>query len=377
MLALTMLSCFIWLVMIFARGMFWREKPLPWPEPRYTTPDIVVIIPARDEAAVIERSVTSLIRQDYTGPYKIVLIDDHSSDGTAEKARAISQKMGQAARLIIIPAPALPQGWGGKLWAMQTGLDVVKTIMPKADYVLFTDADIEHGQASLRELVTRAEAGGFALTSFMVKLHCQTWAEKVFIPAFVFFFQMLYPFAFARDPSNKLAAAAGGAMLVRRHALDALGGLKILRDALIDDCALAAHMKKQGPIWLGLTDEVKSLRAYEKTSDLWAMITRSAYAQLNYSPLLLILCVMGMAVTFLVPVYMAFHASMAPLGLFMWALMALAYMPTLRFYGLSPLWAPLLPFIAFVYMLATLDSARRFMTGKGGLWKGRVRSAAV
>lgn len=376
-LALVLLSSSLWLYLLVGRGQFWGERPQPLP-PRqtYTTPEVVIIVPARDEEEVIERSIRSLIRQDYTGPFKIILVDDHSRDATSARARKVSEDLYQMARLHIMSAPSLPEGWGGKLWAMQAGVEEAKRLLPKAEYILFTDADIEHAPSSLRELVARAESGTLAMTSFMVMLHCQSWAERLLVPAFVFFFGLLYPFSKVRDPRSNVAAAAGGAMLVRRLALEAAGGLVIMKDSLIDDCTLARHMKKQGPLWLGLTAETHSIREYKNVSSLWVMIARSAYAQLAYSPFLLLLCVLGMTVTFLVPVYAAFACGgqAGGLGFLTWGLMLLAYMPMLRFYGQSPVYGLLLPFIAFIYLLATLDSARLYYLGRGGAWKGRIEA---
>ncbi|MBI3419176.1 MAG: glycosyltransferase, partial [Proteobacteria bacterium] len=222
---LTALSLTVWVYLIAFRGMFWLEKPQPWPENApLTTPDVAVIVPARNEAGVIARAIRSLLNQDYTGPYTIFLIDDHSTDNTAQVAREVSERLYQMARLKIVSAPTLPEGWSGKLWAMNAGVEAVKREMPKADYILFTDADIEHGPSSLRELVARCEKDKLSLASFMVKLNCQSWAEKFLIPAFVSLFLFYYPYKYVRDPKSSVAAAAGGAMLVRVKALEAAGG---------------------------------------------------------------------------------------------------------------------------------------------------------
>lgn len=375
--ALAAFSSLIWLYLLSGRGRYWAERLQPWPtKETYTTPDVVVVVPARDEEAVIAKSIRSLIRQDYTGPFKIVLVDDHSTDKTAALAREVSENLYQMARLHIIQAPPLPEGWSGKLWAMQAGLSEAKKLLPKAEYVLFTDADIEHNTGSLRELVVRAESGKLALASFMVKLNCASWAEKFLVPAFVYFFAMLYPFSKVRHARSNVAAAAGGAMLARCSALEAAGGLSVLKDALIDDCTLAKHLKKQGPIWLGLSANTFSLREYMDIKPIWDMIARTAYAQLFYSPFLLLVCVVGMVLTFLVPVFAALFCGGqgAGLGFITWALMALSYIPMLRFYGLPPLYGLALPFIAFFYLLATLDSAFRYYTGRGGEWKGRIQA---
>jgi hopene-associated glycosyltransferase HpnB len=378
-LLLAILPLAIWMYLIFGRGHFWLEKPHAAPSDQWlTTPDVAIVVPARNEADVIARSIRSLIRQDYTGPFKIFLVDDHSSDDTAKIAREVSENLYQMARLVVVPAPELPQGWGGKVHAMQAGYDAVKAQMPQAEYILFTDADIEHANDSLRELVMRAESGRLTLASFMVRLNCQTFWEKLLIPAFVFFFMMLYPFSQVRDREEKIAAAAGGAMLVKRAALDQIGGFSQMRDALIDDCTLAKHMKAQGPIWLGLSSRTVSLRHYADFDSIWNMIARTAYTQLSYSPLVLLVCVLGMVATFLLPVgAFIFGTDAVQLaGFVAWFLMAFAYMPTLRTYRQSSLLAWALPAIAFIYLMATLESARRYYQGIGGQWKGRTRPGA-
>lgn len=379
-MTLSIMALGIWFYLLLGRGMFWLENVQPWPNTEdgvpLATPPVAIVVPARDEANVIARSIQSLLHQDYKGEYRIFLVDDHSSDGTAQKAEQLAQDAGQHAKLTVLQAPELPAGWGGKVWAMQSGFDAVMTAFPAAQYVLFTDADIVHGEGSLAELVTRAEFGQFASTSFMVKLHCQSFAEKLLIPAFVFFFGMLYPFAYARDPSNRLAAAAGGAMLVRIKALQEIGGFSRMQGALIDDCALAALLKKQGPIWLGLTKMARSIREYPHIRDVWDMIARTAYTQLDYSPVKLWGCMLGMGIVFLFPVFAVFVCGgfFSMLGMIVWFMMVLAFMPMLGFYKLSPAWGLGLPFIAGLYLLATLDSARRFYAGKGGQWKGRVKA---
>ncbi len=377
-LILALIPLGIWMYLIFGRGHFWLEKPQGMPADQWlTTPDVAIVVPARNEADVIGRSIRSLLRQDYTGPYKIFLVDDHSTDDTATIARDMAEQQMQGARLVVVNAPELQPGWGGKVAAMQAGYEAVKQTLPNAEYILFTDADIEHSPDSLRELVTRSESGRLTLASFMVRLNCHTFWEKLLIPAFVFFFMMLYPFPWVRDHESRMAAAAGGAMLVRRSALDQMGGFTTMKDALIDDCTLAKHMKAQGDIWLGLSTRTVSLRHYSTLQEIWDMVARTAYTQLSYSPLLLAVCVVGMALTFLVPVCAFIFGTDAIqlAGFVAWFLMAFAYMPTLRTYRQSSLLAWALPFIALIYLLATIDSARRHMQGAGGLWKGRTHQA--
>jgi hopene-associated glycosyltransferase HpnB len=321
---------------------------------------------------VIGRAVRSLLEQDYAGALEVIVVDDHSSDGTAEMAREAAASLVAEHRLRIVAARKLPPGWTGKLWAQSEGLAALRGGI---DYVLLTDADIAHDQGSVAELVARAEAGELDLVSLMVRLNNRSVVERALIPAFVFFFAKLYPFSWARDPRRGTAAAAGGCMLVRWRALDRIGGFGRIRGALIDDCALAREIKKSGRIWLGFTQRTHSLRLYPRLGDIWRMVARTAYTQLDYSPALLGATVLGMVVTYLVPPLLVWELGLAGwLSFVAWLLMSVAYLPMLRLYGQSPLWAPLLPVIALFYLGATLDSARRHFLGKGGEWKGRVHS---
>jgi hopene-associated glycosyltransferase HpnB len=240
---------------------------------------------------------------------------------------------------------------------------------------LLTDADIVYAPGALTGLVARAQVGSYVLTSLMAKLRCESLAEHMLIPAFIFFFQMLYPFSWANDPRRATAAAAGGCMLVRRHALREAGGMASIRSALIDDCALAKSLKQQGPIWIGLTQRVSSIRAYPALGDIRRMVSRTAYAQLRYSPLLLAGTVFGLAIVYVAPVIFAVCAAGAArlLGIAAWLLMALAFQPTLRFYRVSMLWGLALPAIAAIYMAFTVDSAYQHARGRGGMWKGRAQ----
>ncbi len=368
-----------WLFLLTARGGFWRtgirsERNLA-PEPR-EWPSIAVVIPARNEASVIAASITSLLTQDYPKPLSVILTDDQSEDGTAEIARAAAEAPGASDRLTVIAGVPLPPGWTGKLWAQKQGIEAAKSLPEAPRYLLLTDADIGYDRGVVRRLAARAEAGGLALTSLMVKLRCESHAERALIPAFVFFFQMLYPFAWVNRKKSATAAAAGGCMLVRADALEAAGGIEAIRGSLIDDCALGRSLKRQGPIWLGLTDSVHSLRAYPRFADIRHMVARSAYDQLNYSPLLLAGTVIGMTLTYLMPLALAVWGTgwAQAAGLLTWGLMTAAFYPIVRFYGLFPLWAVALPAIAGCYMLFTLDSALQYWSGKGGLWKGRVQA---
>jgi hopene-associated glycosyltransferase HpnB len=373
----------IWLYLIAARGGFWlaaerddRAAPgetLSW---HGAWPAVAAIIPARDEAACIGETVSSLLRQPYAGELNVIVVDDQSRDGTAQAARDAAAGLGQADRLTVVPGRPLPAGWTGKLWAQQQGVALVEDLPSPPAYLLFTDADIVYGADALPPLMARALADGFVLTSLMVKLRCKSFAERLLVPAFIFFFQMLYPFAWANDPRGGSAAAAGGCMLVRRDVLREAGGLAAIRGALIDDCTLAKLLKAHGPIWIGLTERVHSIRAYPKLADIRRMVARTAYAQLNYSPLLLVGTIAGLALVYLAPVALAIFAGGVPqfLGLFVWLLMALAFRPTLRLYGLSAFRGLLLPAIAAVYMAFTLDSAYQHARGRGGMWKGRAQA---
>jgi hopene-associated glycosyltransferase HpnB len=367
----------IWAYLLVARGGFWRAAgrddapPLSRPFPA-----VAAVIPARDEAACVGETVCSLLRQDYPGDFRVFLVDDQSRDGTARVARAAAAKVGKADRLAVVSGRPLPPGWTGKVWAQQQGFDLVNILPQPPDYVLFTDADIVYGQGALSPLVARAQAHQLVLTSLMVKLRCKSLAERLFIPAFIFFFQMLYPFAWAGDPRRATAAAAGGCMLVDREVLRGVGGLAAIRTALIDDCALAGLLKARGPIWIGLTDRVHSIRAYPTVGEIRSMVSRSAYAQLGYSPFLLTGTIAGLALTYLAPVSLALFANgMAQfIGLFVWLLMMFMFRPTLRFYGLRTLWGLALPAIAAAYMAFTLDSAYQHARGRGGMWKGRAQA---
>ena len=370
------ISLTIWLYCVFLRGGYWRsdalgDKPSPAPE---AWPHIVAVIPARNEQDSIAASMTSLLRQDYPGRFSIILVDDNSEDATASIAACLPEQTGSQVALTILRGEPLPEGWTGKLWAVQQG--IASATRERPDLLLLTDADIVYAPDMLRTLAGRAETGGYVLTSLMAKLRCESPAERAFIPAFVYFFQMLYPFSWVNDPENPMAAAAGGCMLIRADALEQAGGIAVIRDALIDDCSLAAVMKRQGPIWLGLTDRVHSIRASGALADIHAMVSRSAYAQLRYSPVLLGLTLIGMALTYWAPPLLTLfgHGTARALGFAAWVLMAISFWPMLRFYGLTPLWAPALPAIATGYMAFTFSSALQHMLGRGGRWKGRYQA---
>jgi hopene-associated glycosyltransferase HpnB len=379
-LLLGILTLGVWLYLVLARGGFWRngESDAGQPPAPRRWPRVVAVVPARDEAEGIGATVRSLLGQNYAGTFTLVLVDDNSTDGTAAIARAAAQETGRANQLVIVTGSALPAGWTGKMWAVNQGVAAALELARPVDHLLLTDADITHAPDTLAWLVAQAESRKLVLTSLMAKLRCEALAERAHVPAFIYFFQMLYPFPWVNAPKSATAAAAGGCMLVRADALAAAGGIAAIRGALIDDCALARVMKRQGPIWLGVTNRVRSIRPYPRLDDFRRMVARSAYAQLNYSPLLLAGTTLGMALTFLAaPFLMVFGDGFArAAGAVTWALMALSFQPMLRFYRVSPLWGLALPAVALAYMVYTLDSAYRYVRGQGGRWKGRVQANA-
>lgn len=362
----------IWCGIVFARHGFWltreRDTAAPAPPPA-RWPSVVAVVPARDEAEVIARSIGSLVGQHYPGDFRIILVDDNSSDGTADLARAAAAG---SPRLQVLDGAPLAPGWTGKLWAVHQGIAAAGA----PDYLWLTDADIAHAPDTLASLVARAVAERRVLVSLMARLRCESLAERALIPAFVWFFAMLYPFAAVNRPSGT-AAAAGGCMLAERATLEAAGGIAAVRDALIDDCAFGALMKRHGPVWLGLTDRSVSIRRYDSWGSVAAMIARSAYAQLGYSPLLLAGTLVGLAVIYAGPVLLALFAGgyARGLGLAAWGLMTIAFQPMLHFYRRSPLWGVALPAIASFYAGCTFASAWAHWRGRGGMWKGRAQAA--
>ena len=381
----SVLSVGIWGYLLLARGGFWRcherddallssLRKTRADDAQRVWPSVVAVVPARDEAVAISRSVGSLLRQDYAGVLSVVLVDDQSSDDTVAIASAAA---GAASRLTIVAGTSVPSGWTGKLWAMGQGLANVENTAAPPEYVLFTDADIAHAPQALRGLVEIAQARKSVLTSLMVKLRCESPAEQFLVPAFVFFFQKLYPFAWVDDPARPTAAAAGGCMLVGYDALKSAGGLEAVRGALIDDCALGALMKTRGPIWLGLTESVHSLRAYPAFGDIRRMVVRSAFAELRYSTPRVIGAVSGMTLTYLAPPLIALlaHGAAQAAGAIAWVMMAVAFAPTLRFYGQPVALGLALPAIAAVYTGFTIESAWQYWRGRGGHWKGRFQAS--
>ncbi|MCE2697725.1 MAG: glycosyltransferase [Nostocales cyanobacterium LE14-WE4] len=380
--SLTLLSLVIWLFLILFWGQFWRvnhqlEANQDKDIDNNILPTVCVIIPARNEADVIPVSLRSLLLQDYPGKFTIFLVDDQSSDGTANVAQEVAHNLDKTQQLQIVTSTSLPPGWTGKLWAMEQGLQTASTLTP--DYFLLTDADIEHDPSNLHRLVAKAEAQKLDLVSIMVRLRCQSFWEQLLIPAFVFFFQKLYPFSWVNNPKKANAAAAGGCILIHSEALNRIGGLQIIRQALIDDCSLAKAVKStHGKIWLGLSTLTYSLRPYDSLKTIWDMVARSAYTQLNYSPFLLIGSLLGMTLVYLLPpIAIIFGLVLGNwiitlISFIGYLLMTFAYFPIIRFYKCSPVFAFSLPIIAFLYTSMTIDSALQHWQGRGGAWKGRV-----
>ena len=390
LLTLAVLPLLAWVYLLLFHGGFWRgrERLDGTPGTLAAWPAVVALVPARNEADVIGRAVASLLGQDYPGDLKVILIDDHSDDGTAAVAEAAAESSGQAERLLIRSSRDLPAGWLGKPWALSEGLRHADELAAEAPYVWLTDADIAHDPQNLKRLVATAETGDLDLTSQMVLLQAQGFWARLLIPAFVFFFQKLYPFAWVGDHERKLAGSAGGCVLLRRKALKAAGGFAVIKDALIDDCTLAQAVRERGRpgggrLFLALTTSAFSLRPYDGLGGVWRMVARSAYTQLKHSPLLLFGTLLGMALVYLlgpgILLTLPWHGALGPaaLGLLAWAMMAGAFLPTLRLYRQPAGFAWLLPLAGLLYAAMTFESALAHWQGRGGAWKGRVAGGAA
>ena len=358
------LSLCAWLYLFFAHGEFWRSRPQLSPAVPRETPDVDIIVPARDEAETIQAAIGSLLAQDYAGAFRVILVDDNSTDGTASLA-------GEAPNLQIIRLDSKPSGWSGKLWALYQGIAA-----SHSPIVLLTDADIVHQPAHLGSLVAKLLDSQLDMVSEMVRLNCSSRAERILVPAFVYFFQMLYPFSRVNDPRSAVAAAAGGTILVRRDVLARIGGIETIKEALIDDVALAKAVKRSGSIFLGHSQLAASIRPYAKVSDVWHMIARTAFTQLRYSTPLLLLTIAALSVVWLVPPWEALFARGWVFGCALTAclLAALSYIPTLMRYQRSVLWVFALPLTALFYLAATIASAVNYWRGKGASWKNRAYS---
>ena len=379
-MTISLLSLFIWLGLLLFWGKFWLGVRLsPQKATLDSYPNVWAIIPARDEAEVIASSLASVLEQDYPGNLAVVLVDDNSSDNTSSVARQTANRLNKTAQFHLISGQPLPSGWKGKLWALSQGIDYVSQQNLTPDYFLLTDADIKQDCSNVTQLISLGETEDLDLVSLMVLLRCESVWEKLLIPAFVFFFQQLYPFKLANNPQSKIAAAAGGCILIKATMLEKIGGIASVKDALIDDCTLAKKVKSNGgKIWLGLSQTTISLRPYDSLKSIWDMVARTAFNQLNYSWLLLIGTVFGLVLVYLVPPLALIggifqqNITLLIIGGTTWCLMSLAYFPTIKLYQLSPLWSFVLPLIAFFYGLMTIDSAIQHLQGKGGFWKGRV-----
>lgn len=369
-------SLLIWAYLLLAHGRFWQVRSHIANQRASSKVQgrIAVVVPARNEAEVVGKSISSLLNQICSESLHIFLVDDASTDSTAEIARDTAASLGKVDALTVIDGQPLSEGWSGKVWAMQQGVERARALNPK--FLLLTDADIIHEPDSISTLVAIAEAGNYDLASYMVKLHCETLAERFLIPAFVFFFFKLYPPLWIANPRRRAAGAAGGCILLRPEILDRFGGLAAIGNEIIDDCALARQVKRsEGRLWLGLTSSAKSIRTYGSLGEIGGMISRTAFNQLNHSPVLLLLSLAGLAMTYLLPVLLLFsHDWLARiLGATAWLAMAISYFPMIRFYKLNQLWALALPLVAIYYMAATLHSAWQFWAGRGGEWKGRTQ----
>jgi hopene-associated glycosyltransferase HpnB len=378
-------SLLIWLFLLIFWGNFWLCNQKINSTKNDICQDnisVCVIIPARNEAELLPITLKSILEQEFIGKLRVILVDDQSTDNTGNIARNLAQNLGLNDRFEVINSQELPSGWTGKLWALNQGINYANKYNP--DYILLTDADIKHHETNLQELIFKAKNENLELVSLMVLLRCESFWERFLIPAFVFFFQKLYPFPWVNNVNKKMAAAAGGCILIKTETLQKIGGIEVLKDALIDDCTLGQkvkfHTEKNTPIWLGLSEKTCSLREYNSLDTIWDMVARTAFTQLNYSPLLLVGTLIGMSLIYLaapVSLILGFWLQnyvIISLSLMIWLLMSLSYFPTIKLYKIAPFWCFSLPLIALLYNLMTIDSALRHYQGKGGYWKGRVYS---
>lgn len=370
-----------WVGLVVARGQFWdaRTDRLANAASNSDAPDVHVVVPARNEGDVVGRTVESVIAQRYPGQVALTVVDDRSEDDTARNVALAAKRAGAAARVTVHTARPRPDGWSGKVWAMAEGVEAARAAGARPAYWWFTDADIEHADDTLARLVATARSRRRDLVSLMVELHCAEPLELLLIPAFVFFFRMLYPFAWVNDPKRATAGAAGGCVLLDDALLLRIGGMQRISGEMIDDCSLATAVQQEGgSLWLGLTSRSRSVRPYKGLEPIWSMVSRTAYTQLRYSPLLLAGTAAGMVLLYVAPVAAVAvgvarrNRPLTTAGVAAWTVMTLAYAPTVRLYR-QPLWRALtLPLAGVLYTAMTVDSALRHAGGKGGLWKGRV-----
>ncbi|HET9742900.1 MAG TPA: glycosyltransferase [Terriglobales bacterium] len=374
MIVLSTLILAVWIYLFFFHARFWRLNwRLTTLTAQITGQNVAVIIPARNEAKTIERCLASAFKQQISGIIHVFLVDDNSTDSTATLAPKVAREAAAADRLTVITGSALPSGWTGKVWAMQQGWEAARATNP--DFVLLTDADIEHAPGNLATLLAQAERG-YDLVSLMVKLHCETFAEKLLIPAFVYFFFLIYPPARIADARSKVAGAAGGCILLRAKWLEQIGGFAGIRSEIIDDCNLAARVKHaSGRLWLGITDDAGSIRGYGTFANMSRMIARTAFNQLRHSVALLIACIVSMLLTFVAPIVLLASPELAPRteAAIACALIFASYVPVTVFYKLNPLRVFTLPVAAVFYLYSTLRSAVNYWRGEGGEWKGRTQ----
>ncbi len=376
--ALGLLVLVVWLVLVFGWHGFWRFDAVLAPgsalPPGGRWPAVAVVVPARNEEQTLEAALSSLLAQDYPGRMSLWLVNDNSTDATAEIARRLAAG---DSRLQVLDAPQRPQGWAGKVAALDHG---VKQVLADGapEFFFFTDADISHEPQALRAVVARGLEERRAMVSALVRLPCETFWERLLIPAFAYFFFLLYPPRAVARPDAYAAGAAGGCLLIGARALADIGGLASIHDAIIDDCSLARKVKDRGfRLWLGLTPFSRSLRGYPRLADIWRMVARSAYAQLHHSPLLLVLSLAGVGLVFIIPAlyvpgFLLGGAAAHFFGLVAFGLMTASYLPALRWFGLGRAWALSLPAAAALYMAMTLSSALAHATGRGVRWRDRM-----
>ena len=366
----------IWFYLLLARGSFWKvQEDDTAAQPLEYWPRVIAVVPARNEAETIARALSALAKQDYPGEFSVVVVDDHSEDATAALALQAAEESSATSRVRIHAAAPLPSGWTGKLWALHEGISLAVEKTPA--FFWFTDADVVHAPDTLRRLVFRAERDSLDLNSLMVLLQANTIPERFLIPPFLFFFLMLYPPRWIADPKARTAGAAGGCILLRRDALERIGGVAAIRNEVIDDCALARAVKKSGgKIWMGLTHASVSLREYRTFAEIRDMIARTAFAQLRHSIILLVATLAGLFATFWL-VWILFLTGNDPAWIMAStaiSIMTTTFLLTVSFYGLSPLWAFTLPLAAAFYAYATCLSAARHLLGRGAQWKGRTHA---